>query len=141
MKKTFVYLVVIFSVLSTTLSAQNRVTHLTKADYIQKVHDFTKSKTWKYLGKKPAIIDFYAVWCGPCKKLSPIVSEIALKHPELSVYKIDVDEQPEIADYFNISTIPMLLYIPLKGKPKAVLGLVSKGEIEEEIANTLNSKK
>ena len=141
MKRIIACLLSALFMLPMVISAQNSVNQLNKAQYIQKVHDFTKSKKWKYLGSKPAIIDLYAVWCGPCKKLSPIVSEIALKHPELAVYKVDVDEQPEIADYFNISSIPVLIYIPLKGKPKAVTGLVSKMEIEAEIAKTLSIKK
>ena len=82
---------------------------LNSADFTQKVADL--SKEWKYLGDKPAVIDFYADWCGPCKMVSPVVDQIAKEHPEYKIVKVNVDEQPELASKFNIMSIPALFVV------------------------------
>ena len=112
-------------------SATNKGELLTKAEFIQKVWDFTKSpKDWKYLGNKPAIIDFYADWCGPCKIASPILEEIGAEYAgKILVYKINTDREPELAKVFNITGIPAFLYIPANGKPIMMAGI---GKSKEE---------
>ena len=85
---------------------------------------------WKYLGDKPAVIDFYADWCGPCKAIAPTLEEIAKEYNgELYIYKINVDDDGDIADAFNISAIPTLLFIPMEGRYAVKRGAMSKEEL------------
>lgn len=87
---------------------------------------------WKYLGDKPAIVDFYADWCGPCRAIAPYLEEIAKKYDgELYVYKINVDYDPEIADAFNVRGIPTLLFIPADGEYSVKVGGMSKEQLEQ----------
>lgn len=104
---------------------------LTKAQFIEKVWDYTKSPNdWKYLGNKPAIIDFYADWCGPCKIASPILEEIGAQYAgKIQIYKINTDQEQELAQVFGISGIPAFLYIPANGKPVMMSGI---GRSKEE---------
>ena len=90
---------------------QSGTIHLTRAEFLKKIADYENhSKEWKYLGDKPAIVDFYADWCGPCKMLAPVVHEIAEENAgTLKVGKINVDEQMELAMRFQVSSIPMLV--------------------------------
>jgi len=103
---------------------------LTKAVFIQKVWDFTKSPNdWKYLGSKPAIIDFYADWCGPCKIAGPILEEIGVEYADkIQVYKINTDQERELAQVFGITGIPAFLYIPASGKPVMMSGIARSKE-------------
>jgi thioredoxin len=103
---------------------------LTKAVFIQKVWDFTKSPNdWKYLGSKPAIIDFYADWCGPCKIAGPILEEIGVEYADkIQVYKINTDQERELAQVFGITGIPAFLYIPANGKPVMMSGIARSKE-------------
>ena len=102
--------------------------HLDTEGFTTKVADL--SKEWKYLGDKPAVVDFYADWCGPCKAISPVLEEIAKEYAgELYIYKINVDNDPYIADAFNIQAIPTLLFIPMEGRYKVQTGGVSKEEL------------
>ena len=98
---------------------------LTKAVFIQKIWDFTKSPNdWKYLGSQPAIVDFYADWCGPCKIASPILDEIGREYSgKILVYKIDTEKERELAQVFGITGIPAFLYIPANGKPVMMSGI------------------
>ena len=102
--------------------------HLDTDGFASKVADL--SKEWKYLGDKPAVVDFYADWCGPCKAISPILEELAKEYAgELYIYKVNVDNDPYIADAFNIQAIPTLLFIPMEGRYKVQTGGVSKEEL------------
>ena len=106
--------------------------HLDTDGFTNKVADL--SKEWKYLGDKPAVVDFYADWCGPCKAISPILDEIAKEYAgELYIYKINVDNDPYIADAFNIQAIPTLLFIPMEGRYKVQTGGMSKEELVNKI--------
>lgn len=115
------------------------VTPLTKTEFIKRVHDFeTHPKQWKYQGKKPSIVDFYATWCGPCKRLSPVLEELSKEYAgQIDFYKIDVDKEPEIARAFGISSIPTLLFSPMKGDPSVAQGALSKEQLKEVIEKTL----
>ena len=109
--------------------------HLDTEGFANKVADL--SKEWKYLGDKPAVVDFYADWCGPCKAISPILEEIAKEYAgELYIYKINVDNDPYIADAFNIQAIPTLLFIPMEGRYKVQTGGVAKEELVNMIKET-----
>jgi thioredoxin 1 len=103
---------------------------LTTALFIQKVWDYTKSPNdWKYLGSKPAIIDFYADWCGPCKIASPILDEIGIEYTgKILIYKVNTDQERELAQFFGITGIPAFLYIPANGKPTMMSGIAQSKE-------------
>ena len=96
----------------------------------------TMMQDWKFLGSRPAVIDFYAAWCGPCKMLSPILDEVAKQYEgRVDIYKVNVDEEPELADAFNIRSIPTLYFIPMNGKPRMTVGGMSKAELVRAIEN------
>ena len=116
-----------------------KVVHITKADFLKKVYDFEKSPDeWKYLGSQPAIVDFYADWCGPCRQLSPVLDELAKEYSgKLTIYKVNVDNERGLATFFGIRSIPTLLFIPMKGKPQRSLGALSKTELKGIIKDVL----
>ena len=117
-----------------------KVVHITKADFLKKVYDFEKNPDeWKYLGSQPAIVDFYADWCGPCRQLSPVLDELAKEYSgKLTIYKVNVDNERGLATFFGIRSIPTLLFIPMKGKPQRSLGALSKTELKGIIKDVLN---
>ncbi len=117
------------SSLNTTDSKSSE--QLTKALFIKKIWDFTQSPNdWKYLGSKPAIVDFYADWCGPCKIASPILDEVGDEYVgKIQIYKINTDQERELAQVFGITGIPAFLYIPATGKPVMMSGI---GRSKEE---------
>ena len=105
--------------------------------FVQKVADMNNPE-WKYLGDKPSIVDFYADWCGPCKAIAPILEEIAKEYEgKLYVYKINIDNDPEIADAFKIVGIPTLLFIPVEGEYSVQIGNTSKEELLKKVAEIL----
>lgn len=116
-----------------------KVVHITKADFLKKVYDFEKNPDeWKYLGSQPAIVDFYADWCGPCRQLSPVLDELAKEYSgKLTIYKVNVDNERGLATFFGIRSIPSLLFIPMKGKPQRSLGALSKTELKGIIKDVL----
>ena len=93
---------------------------------------------WEYLGSKPCIIDFYATWCGPCRKLAPILEEIAGEYAgKIDVYKIDVDKEPELAAAFGVQSIPTLLFCPMKNQPQIAAGFMDKATLQKAIKEVL----
>lgn len=104
---------------------------ITKSDFLNEIWDYNNSpKEWKYKGAKPAIIDFYADWCGPCRIAAPILDEVQEEFSgKIQVYKIDTQEERELASVFGINSIPAFLYIPLIGRPTMVSGI---GRTKEE---------
>jgi thioredoxin len=119
---------------------ETQVIHLTKADFLAKVFNYETATEWKYLGDRPAVIDFYAVWCAPCKAMSPILEKLSVQYADsVYFYKIDVDKEQELAAVFGIQSIPTLFFIPLNGEPQPVVGAMSKEELEERI-NQMNKK-
>ncbi len=112
--------------------------HLTTADFNKLVVDFEASNDWNYLGDKPAIIDFWADWCPPCRIIAPILDELAEEYAgQIYVYKVDVDSEKQIASVFNIQSIPTLLFIPSKGDPRAEVGAIPKEQFKDRIDNFL----
>jgi len=109
--------------------------------FLQKVWDYNASpQEWKYKGDKPAIIDFYADWCGPCKIASPILEEISKEYAgKINVYKIDTQVERELASVFGISGIPAFLYIPKTGKPMMTSGIArSKEETKQMFESNID---
>ena len=113
--------------------------HLTKGSFLRRVADYENNpQEWKFLGDKPAVIDFYASWCGPCKALAPKLEEIAQEYiGKVDIYKVDVDAEEELASFFKIRTIPTLLFIPKNGTPQMTSGVLSKVQLQNIINDTL----
>jgi thioredoxin len=107
--------------------------NLTVETFKEKVFDYSNNTEWKFAGTKPAIIDFYADWCGPCKVVAPILEELSVEHPEIDFYTIDTEAQNELAASFHIKSIPSILFIPLNGLPQMSLGAIPKDKFEEAI--------
>lgn len=128
---------------NSAVSAESKVTgsavvHLTDASFKQKVFNYPNSTEWKYEGTKPAIIDFYADWCGPCKRLSPILEELAKEYEgKIIVYKVDTEEEKILAGSLGIQSLPTLLFIPANGKPQATMGLLPKETLVRAINEIL----
>lgn len=119
------------------------VKHLTKQEFIEKVYNYEKNPDkWIYEGNMPAIIDFYATWCGPCKAIAPILEELAKEYAgKIVIYKIDTDKERELAAAFGISSIPTLLFIPAKGDPQVVQGALPKESLKRAIDEFLLGNK
>jgi thioredoxin len=109
-------------------TAPDRVVVLNKADFLKKVSDYEKnSNAWVYEGDLPCIIDFYADWCGPCKRVAPILKELADEYRgQVIFYKINVDKERDLARAFGISSIPTFLFIPGKGTPQSAVGALPR---------------
>ena len=103
---------------------ESKVLHLTYKEFLKKIWDFEKSpNTFVYKGKLPAIVDFYADWCGPCRRVAPIMEKLAEEYDgKLLVYKINVDQEKELSATFNVKSIPMVLFIPMEGQPMMQVG-------------------
>lgn len=116
--------------------------HLTKAEFLAKVANYETNPTeWKYLGDKPALIDFYADWCGPCKAIAPTLEELAAEYGnELYIYKINTETEPELATAFGIRSIPSLLFVPMDGQPQMAQGALPKYQLKEAINKVLLKK-
>lgn len=111
--------------------------NLTLETFKEKVFDYENNQEWNYKGSKPAILDFYASWCNPCKMLSPILEDLQKENPNIIIYKINTEEQPQLSALFNIRNIPALLFVPLSGQPQMATGLVPKENIQKAIDEVL----
>jgi thioredoxin 1 len=112
--------------------------HLTKDTFVSKVFDFEKSQEWKFEGNVPAIIDFWAEWCGPCKMISPVLEEISKEYAgKLNVYKVNVDEEIDVASAFGIQSIPSLLFIPMNERPQMAAGAMPKAGLVKLVKDVL----
>lgn len=112
--------------------------HLTRQAFQEKVFNFEASKEWKYEGAKPAIIDFYADWCGPCKMVAPILEELSDEYAEkIDIYKVDTDAEQELAMVFGIQSIPSMLFIPVDDKPQMAVGALPKDSILQAMKEVL----
>lgn len=119
-------------------TTSNNVVHLTTQDFKDKVFNYETSKEWKYAGSLPAIIDFYADWCGPCKMVAPILEDLAKEYSgKIMVYKVDTENEQELAAVFGIQSIPTLLFVPKEGQPQAAMGALPKKTFEQVINDVL----
>jgi len=116
--------------------------HLTKEEFLKKVVNFEENPNeWKYLGDKPAIIDFYASWCGPCKMVAPILEELAAEYDgQIYIYKVDTEQEQELAGVFGIQSIPTILFIPMNDKPQITQGALPKTAFKNLIDSVLLKK-
>ena len=122
--------------------SENVPVHLNKVQFLDKVADYEKNPTSYqikkglvvYRGDKPAIIDLYATWCGPCKAVAPILDDLAKEYKDrIYIYKIDTDQEQELAADFGIRSIPSLLFIPMNGQPQMIQGAIGKEEFKKII--------
>lgn len=115
--------------------------NLTKQDFIDKVMDYKSNPSeWKYKGDKPAVIDFYASWCGPCKMMAPIMDELAKEYEgEVYIYKIDTEAEMELSQLFGIRSIPSILFVPMDGQPMMMQGAMPKAELKKIIEEKLRN--
>ena len=116
--------------------------NLTKETFLQKVFNFEENKEWKFEGNKPALIDFYADWCGPCKMLSPILEQLSEEYGDkIDIYKIDTEAEQELSAAFGIRSIPSMLFCPLGEEPQMANGALPKADLERIIAEVLKVTK
>lgn len=111
---------------------------LTKEDFVVKVFDYKNNKEWSFKGERPAIIDFYADWCGPCRMLSPIFEKLSKKYENsIDFYKVDTDKEQDIASVLGVKSLPTILFIPIDGKPKVSVGFLQEDAFENIIKDFL----
>jgi len=116
--------------------------HLTKETFQNKVFDFEKNKEWKFEGGRPCIIDFYADWCGPCKMVAPILEELATEFEgKMDVYKVNTEEEQELAGAFGIRSIPSFLFVPVEGQPQMAMGALPKETFVKAFKEVLGIEK
>ena len=116
-----------------------KLEHLTIESFKQKIFNFEASKEWKFEGDNPAIIDFYADWCGPCKVVAPILEELKDEYGDkLDIFKVNTEEQRELSSVFGIQSIPSLLFIPKEGQPQMAMGALPKETFKQAISEVLS---
>lgn len=112
--------------------------HLTKDTFLKKVFDYENNREWKFAGELPAIVDFYADWCGPCKMVSPILEGLSKEYAgKVDFYKIDTEVEQELAAVFGIRSIPSILFVPKEGKPQMALGALPRESLVQAISSVL----
>jgi len=123
----------------TTDNNDGQVVSLTTATFQKLVWDYKASpKSWVFSGDEPCIIDFYADWCRPCKMVAPILAELSKEYKgKIRVYKVNTDENRELAGLFNINSIPVVMFVPKSGKPQMSVGALQKNAYVEMIRNIL----
>ncbi|HPF50034.1 MAG TPA: thioredoxin [Draconibacterium sp.] len=116
--------------------------HLTLETFKEKVFNFEANKDWKYEGTVPCMIDFYADWCGPCKIVAPVLEELQKEYGDkLVIYKVNTEDEQQLAGMFGIQSIPSLLFVPVDGQPQMALGALPKPTFEKAIADVLKVEK
>ena len=116
--------------------------NLTKEAFLEKVFNFEENKEWKFEGKVPAIIDFYADWCGPCKMIAPILEQLSEEYGDkINIYKIDTEVEQELSAAFAIRSIPSMLFCPMGEAPQMANGALPKPPLEEIIKDVLKVEK
>lgn len=132
------------NVAEATLSSPEKggVIYLTKETFKEKVFNYEVNQQWNFEGKVPAIVDFYADWCGPCRQLSPVLAQLQKEYGgKIQVYKVNTDKEKELAQTFGIRSLPTIVFIPLEGEPQAALGFRPKADLETMIKEILKVEK
>ena len=115
------------------------IEHLTAETFKNKVFNYETSKEWKFEGNLPALIDFYADWCGPCKMVAPLLEELSLEYQgKLTIYKVNTEQERELASVFGVQSIPSLLFIPTEGQPQMAMGALPKESFKQAFKEVLN---
>lgn len=153
MKKRVLMIILVSSILFINCGSENRtyqkalnnsdssVKQLTNESFKKLVFNYDASEDWKYEGNKPAIIDFYADWCAPCRQLSPLVESVAKEYSgKIVVYKVDTEKEKLLAQSLGITGLPTLLFIPAEGTPRASMGLISREDMLKAITDVLQIK-
>ena len=116
--------------------------HLTKETFIEKVFDYKNEKDWKFKGTLPAVIDFYADWCGPCKMVAPILEELSTEYKgKIDIYKVDTEAQQELAGIFGVRSIPSILFVPMGEQPQMAVGALPKNSFVSAFKDILKVEK
>ena len=116
--------------------------HLTKDQFLLKVFNYEKNKDWKFEGEIPCIIDFYADWCGPCKMVAPILEELSDEYKgKVNIYKVNTEQEQELAGAFGIRSIPSMLFVPQDGQPQMSAGALPKDALEKAMKDVLGVAK
>ena len=143
MKKSILIAIAILAI-GFTANAQeknkeSKVKHLTYKEFLSKVWDFEKDPTtFNYKGKLPAIVDFYADWCGPCRRVAPIMEKLAEEYDgKLIIYKVNTQNEPDLAKAFQIRSIPSVLFIPVEGQPMMQVGAMPEDAYRKVIVEQL----
>mgnify|MGYP003589939508 FL=1 len=155
--KHLLFLTLVLALVSCTVSAKNGgkpadntaansegvVVTLDKTSFLMKVFNYEQNKSnFVYEGTKPCIVDFYADWCGPCRMVAPILKDLAgVYKDQIVVYKVNIDENKDLAEAFGIQSIPTYLFVPMKGKPQMAVGALPREEFVGVIENILLGKK
>lgn len=112
--------------------------NLSTEQFKKDVFDYTQNKEWKFQGDKPAIIDFYADWCGPCKMVAPLFEELSDEYADdIVIYKVDTEVEQELSAAFGIQSIPSILFIPKDGTPMMAKGALPKHNLKKVIEEEL----
>jgi thioredoxin len=118
------------------------VEHLTKETFLNKVFNYELNKEWKFEGDKPCVIDFYADWCGPCKTVAPVLEELAKDFDgKINVFKVNTEEEQELASAFGIRSIPSFLFVPAEGQPQMAMGALPKETFVKALKDVLGVEK
>jgi thioredoxin 1 len=116
--------------------------HLTKETFLSKVFNYEVNKEWKFEGEKPCVIDFYADWCGPCKTVAPVLEELAKDFDgKINVYKVNTEEEQDLASAFGIRSIPSFLFVPSEGQPQMAMGALPKETFVKAFKDVLHVEK
>jgi len=127
--------------LKSATAPEGSVTYLTNDSFKKLIFDYEENKEWKYAGRKPAIIDFYADWCAPCRQLSPLVEQLAKEYEgKIVVYKVDTEKEIILSQNLGITGLPTLLFIPVEGKPRVTMGALPKESLVQAINEVLKVK-
>ena len=112
--------------------------NLSKQMFLEKVFNFEANKEWKYEGELPCVVDFWAPWCGPCKAVGPVIEDLSKEYAgKVNFYKVNTEEEQELAGAFGIRSIPSLLFVPKSGQPKMAVGALPKNALKEAIEKEL----
>ena len=147
MNRIITILIVLFTLVSTSCAQTKKeeasVIQMNKQMFLDRVFDYTTGATeWKNKGDNPAVIDFYATWCGPCRMVAPILKNLAKEYGDsIVIYKVDTDKERELSGAMGIQSLPTIVFIPQSGQPQVIVGAADKATFRRAIDEVLLNKK
>ncbi len=118
-----------------------KVIQMTDSMFLTNIFDYLNQKQWKYAGKKPAVVDFYATWCGPCRMVAPIMKKFAKEYEgQITVYKVNVDKEKALAGAMGITSLPTVVFFPMEGTPQIIQGAADKKSFQRAVEQVLLGK-